>query len=114
MTRLFARGSDGDFRLDQVYPKGLPSALWSVGIGNVYKSINVKPAVDLSRLEMVLVVLKPSASEQQALNRPLILGSRSLASLPVFDSAQTPDTKGSLSRNQLAWPRKERIRNRFN
>jgi rod shape-determining protein MreC len=58
--------------LDQVYPKGLPiGTVVAVGNGNIYKSISVKPAVDLSRLEMLLVVLKPSASEQQALNRPL-------------------------------------------
>jgi len=57
--------------LDQVYPKGLPiGTVVGVGNGNIYKIINVKPAVDLNRLEMVLVVLKPSAPEQQALNRP--------------------------------------------
>jgi rod shape-determining protein MreC len=55
--------------LDQVYPKGLPvGAVVNVGVGNIYKTINVKPAVDLSRLEMVLVVLKPSAPFQQAFN----------------------------------------------
>ena len=56
--------------LDQVYPKGLPvGTVVSVGDGNIYKTINVKPSVDLNRLEMVLVVLKPSAAEQQALNK---------------------------------------------
>jgi len=55
--------------LDTVYPKGLPVGnVFSVGDGNIYKSITVRPAVDLNRLEMVLVVLKPAAAEQQALN----------------------------------------------
>jgi len=58
--------------LDQVYPKGLPvGTVVSVGDGNIYKTITVKPTVDLNRLEMVLVVLKPGAAEQQALNLPL-------------------------------------------
>ena len=57
--------------LDQVYPKGLPvGTVVRVGAGNIYKEIVVKPAVDLSRLEMVLVVLKPSAAQQQAMNLP--------------------------------------------
>jgi rod shape-determining protein MreC len=55
--------------LDQVYPKGLPvGTVVNVGNGNIYKTINVKPSVDLNRLEMVLVVLKPAAAEQQAMN----------------------------------------------
>jgi len=55
--------------LDQIYPKGLPvGTVMNVGDGNIYKTINVKPSVDLNRLEMVLVVLKPAAAEQQALN----------------------------------------------
>ena len=58
--------------LDQVYPKGLPvGTVVNVGDGNIYKTINVKPSVDLNRLEMVLVVLKPAAAEQQALTLPL-------------------------------------------
>ncbi len=57
--------------LDQVYPKGLPvGAVVQVGNGNIYKEIAVKPAVDLSRLKMVLVVLKPAAGRQQATNLP--------------------------------------------
>jgi rod shape-determining protein MreC len=57
--------------LDQVYPKGLPvGTVVSVGNGNIYKTITVKPSVDLNRLEMVLVALKPGAAEQQALNHP--------------------------------------------
>lgn len=53
--------------LDQVYPKGLPvGTVVSVGDGNIYKNISVKPSVDLNRLEMVLVVLKPTTAEQQA------------------------------------------------
>lgn len=55
--------------LDQVYPKGLPvGTVVNAGDGNIYKTINVKPAVDLNRLETVLVILKPSPPEQQALN----------------------------------------------
>jgi len=57
--------------LDQVYPKGLPvGTVVKVGAGNIYKDIVVKPTVDLSRLEMVLVVLKPTPAQQQALNLP--------------------------------------------
>jgi rod shape-determining protein MreC len=57
--------------LDQVYPKGLPvGTVVKVGDGNIYKNIIVKPSVDLNRLEMVLVVLKPRAPQQQALNVP--------------------------------------------
>ena len=57
--------------LDQVYPKGLPvGTVVSAGNGNIYKNISVKPSVDLNRLEMVLVVMKPGAAEQQALNLP--------------------------------------------
>lgn len=57
--------------LDQVYPKGLPvGTVLNVGDGNIYKTINVKPSVDLNRLEMVLVVLRPAAAEQQAMNGP--------------------------------------------
>jgi len=58
--------------LDQVYPKSLPvGTVANVGEGNIYKTITVRPSVDLNRLEMVLVVLKPAAAEQQALNLPL-------------------------------------------
>jgi rod shape-determining protein MreC len=56
--------------LDQVYPKGLPvGAVTNFGDGNIYKTITVKPSVDLNRLEMVLVVLKATPAEQQALNK---------------------------------------------
>jgi rod shape-determining protein MreC len=55
--------------LDQVYPKDLPvGTVVTVGEGMIYKTISVKPAVDLNRLETVLVVLKPTGAEQQALN----------------------------------------------
>lgn len=58
--------------LDQVYPKGLPvGTIVSVSEGSIYKTITVKPAVDLNRLETVLVILKSSGTEQQALNFPL-------------------------------------------
>jgi rod shape-determining protein MreC len=57
--------------LDQIYPKGLPvGTVAQTSEGNIYKKILVKPAVDLSRLETVLVVLKPSDAQQQALNLP--------------------------------------------
>jgi rod shape-determining protein MreC len=55
--------------LDQVYPKGLPvGTVINVGDGNIYKNIVVKPSVNLSRLEMVLVVLKSSSPQQRASN----------------------------------------------
>jgi rod shape-determining protein MreC len=57
--------------LDQVYPKGLPvGTVVSAGNGDIYKAITVKPVVDLNRLEVVLVVLKPTGAEQQALSLP--------------------------------------------
>lgn len=57
--------------LDQVYPKGLPiGTVIRVGDGNIYKDIWVKPSAALNRLETVLVVLKPSSAQQQALNLP--------------------------------------------
>jgi rod shape-determining protein MreC len=56
--------------LDRVYPKGLQVGnVTNSGDGNIYKTITVKPSVDLNRLEMVLVVLKSTPAEQQALNR---------------------------------------------
>jgi len=57
--------------LDQVYPKGLPvGTVVKTDEGNIYKTIVVKPAAALNRLESVLVVLKPSLQEQQATNLP--------------------------------------------
>lgn len=57
--------------LDQVYPKGLPiGTVVSVGEGNIYKIITVKPAVDLNRLELVLVVLKTSPVVPQSAMLP--------------------------------------------
>jgi rod shape-determining protein MreC len=57
--------------LDQIYPKGLPvGTVLNAGDGGIYKTITVMPSVDLNRLEMVLVVLKPAGAEQQALNLP--------------------------------------------
>lgn len=56
--------------LDQIYPKGLPvGTVLRVGEGNIYKSITVKPSAELDRLETLLVVLKPFATEQQATNQ---------------------------------------------
>lgn len=58
--------------LDQIYPKGLPvGTVVNASNGNIYKNITVKSAVDLNRLELVLVVVKPQAPEQQALNIPV-------------------------------------------
>ena len=55
--------------LDQIYPKGLRvGTVVGTSAGNIYKNVEVKPAADLSRLETVLVVLKPSSTQQQALN----------------------------------------------
>ena len=57
--------------MDQVYPKGLPvGTVVQVKEGNIYKEIIVKPTIDLSRLEEVLVVLKSKSTPQQALNLP--------------------------------------------
>ena len=55
--------------LDQIYPKGLRvGTIVGTSAGNIYKNVEVKPAADLSRLETVLVVLKPNSIQQQALN----------------------------------------------
>jgi rod shape-determining protein MreC len=54
--------------LDQIYPKGLPiGTVLKVGIGNIYyKSVVVRPAAALDRLETVLVVLKGSTEREMA------------------------------------------------
>jgi len=55
--------------LDQVYPKGLPlGTVMTVGNGNIYKNILVKPAAALDRLEDVLVVVakRPAPEEAKA------------------------------------------------
>ncbi len=53
--------------LDQIYPKGLlAGTVVKSADGNIYKSITVKPAVDLSRLESVLVVLRSAAPQVPA------------------------------------------------
>jgi rod shape-determining protein MreC len=55
--------------LDQIFPKGLRvGTVAGTSAGNIYKNVEVKPAADLSRLETVLVVLKPNSIQQQALN----------------------------------------------
>lgn len=55
--------------LDQIYPKGFPvGTVLRTEEGNIYKSIVVKPASALDRLETVLVLLKSSPTEQQAVN----------------------------------------------
>lgn len=53
--------------LDQIYPEGLPvGTVARAGEGNIYKTIVVKPAAALDRLEDVLVLLKPAPAEEQA------------------------------------------------
>jgi rod shape-determining protein MreC len=55
--------------LDQIYPKGLlVGTIVGTSAGDIYKHVEVKPAADLSRLETVLVVLKPNSIQQQALS----------------------------------------------
>jgi rod shape-determining protein MreC len=55
--------------LDQIYPKGLRvGTVVGTSAGSIYKHVEVKPAADLSRLETVLVILKPHSSQQQAFN----------------------------------------------
>jgi rod shape-determining protein MreC len=55
--------------LDQIYPKGLRvGTVVRTSAGNIYKNVEVKPTAELSRLETVLVVLKPNSIQQQALN----------------------------------------------
>lgn len=57
--------------LDQIYPKGLlAGTVLKATDGNIYKSIIVRPAVDLGRLENVLVVLKSSAPQPPAVGAP--------------------------------------------
>ncbi len=57
--------------LDQIYPKGLPvGTVTQTGNSNIYKEIAVKPAAELNRFETVLVILKPTSGEQQALSLP--------------------------------------------
>ncbi|MFB3920665.1 MAG: rod shape-determining protein MreC [Terriglobia bacterium] len=57
--------------LDQIYPKGLPiGSVSEVAEGNIYKTIKVKPAAALDRLETVLVVVKSPSGELQANNTP--------------------------------------------
>lgn len=57
--------------LDQIYPKGLPvGSVAQVAEGNIYKNIEIRPAVRLDGLEAVLVVLKPPANRLQAIRRP--------------------------------------------
>lgn len=52
--------------LDQVYPKGLlVGYVARAEDGNIYKHIVVRPAVSLSRLENVLILLKSGASDQR-------------------------------------------------
>ena len=49
--------------LDRIYPKGLLlGRIVSVGNGNIYKRIDVRPAVAMNRLEDVLVIMKSSAT----------------------------------------------------
>jgi len=57
--------------LDRIYPKGLPvGQVTEIHEGNIYKTIKVKPAAELDRLDSVLVVLKPLSTELQARSTP--------------------------------------------
>ncbi len=57
--------------LDQIYPKGLlAGTVVKAADGNIYKNISVSPAVDLSRLESVLVVLKSPAPQPPPIGTP--------------------------------------------
>jgi rod shape-determining protein MreC len=59
--------------LDRIYPKGLPiGRVIRAQIGDVYREIVVEPSATLDRLETVLVVLKPSSRELQALGGPAV------------------------------------------
>lgn len=53
--------------LDQIYPRGLPvGTVLKVRDGNIYKSIVIRPAAALDRLETVLVVLPAPADQEMA------------------------------------------------
>ena len=57
--------------LGQVFPKGLPIGTISnvkEGEGTLFKEIEVTPAVDFSKLEEVLVLLRASSEEQERLS----------------------------------------------
>ncbi len=57
--------------LDQIYPKGLPvGTVLEAANGDFYKKIKVKPAAQLERLESVLVILRPPASQEQVATLP--------------------------------------------
>ena len=57
--------------LDQIYPKGLlVGTVISVGEGNIYQTIVVRPTAALDRLEEVLIAGKLAPVEQQVLIRP--------------------------------------------
>ncbi|MGH9404254.1 MAG: rod shape-determining protein MreC [Terriglobia bacterium] len=52
--------------LDQIYPKGLLLGVVASGRGgNVYKTISVRTAVDMDRLEYVLVILRGKSSRNE-------------------------------------------------
>lgn len=58
-TQVFTSG------LDRIYPRGLLlGRVVSVGNGNIYKRIDVRPSAALDHLEDVLVILKSSVTEQ--------------------------------------------------
>ena len=57
--------------LDRIFPKGLPiGTVIKTQPGDVYREIIVKPSAPLDHLETVLVVLKPSGGDMQALGKP--------------------------------------------
>lgn len=53
--------------LDQIYPKGLlVGTVVQTRVGNIYRTVMVKPAAALDGLETVLVALKPSPEQKRA------------------------------------------------
>ena len=57
--------------LDRIFPKGLPvGTVIKTQPGDVYREVVVKPSAPLDHLEAVLVVLKPSSGDLQALGKP--------------------------------------------
>ncbi len=61
--------------LGRVFPKGLPIGTVSnvkEGYGTLFKEIEVTPAVDFSKLEEVLVILKTPSEERKIASDPLM------------------------------------------
>jgi rod shape-determining protein MreC len=57
--------------MDRIFPKGLPiGTVIKTRPGDVYREIVVEPSAPLNRLETVLVVLKATGNDMQALGKP--------------------------------------------